>query len=195
MKKDPKVAAPKKAQKSSQKSEQKTEDNNARALREAEDAIREMGALQGWDEAEIARQIETMRSRGVKAAVESAPKQTVQKSVQKSEQKSEQKSVAAKPIATVREAKSWFMENFTPAERLGLGIIEVDGKPWSFVYCAGEVISGKEQFSLSSTRFMPKTAMFSAPPKSRTISARCPGMCRCPATPPGCRCPLWTGAT
>lgn len=148
VKKDPKVAAPKEAQKSSQKSEQKTEDNNSRALREAEDAIREMGALQGWDEAEIARQIETMRSRGVKAAVESAPKKTVQKPVQKSEQKAEQKPVAAKPIATVREAKSWFMENFTPAERLGLGIIEVDGKPWSFVYCAGEVISGNEQFRI-----------------------------------------------
>lgn len=121
-----------------------------RALAEAEAAIRESGAELGWDANEIERQVKILRSNGVKQVLDKAPQ--VKNAV---EQKPEQAEVQTKkvedtqPLSNIKDAKAWWRYQLTPEERLGLGVVYVDGKPWNIVYCPGEIISGGENFRLS----------------------------------------------
>ena len=60
---------------------------------------------------------------------------------------------------TLREEKKWWTKQLTAEERLGLAVIEVLGKPWGVVYCAGEVIQGGEQLRLAGGQKLPEGAV------------------------------------
>ena len=78
------------------------------------------------------------------------------------EQKKEEKPVKKDETPdnrTLREEKKWWTKQLTPEERLGLAVIEVLGKPWGVVYCAGEVIQGGEQLRLQGGQSLPEGAV------------------------------------
>lgn len=123
-----------------------------KAIAEQEDFLRQLAVLKGWSNDELESRIKLLHD-SVKAS--DAKADTVSQTLVQQPDAVEQKPVdaqpvveEAKPITNVMEEKAWWRNQLTPEERLGLGVVYVDGKPWSIVYCPDEIISGNETFVL-----------------------------------------------